>query len=153
MGVFCQLQLVIHFPAHINKIIITSDRVFMCLVGPGGSRKTRLMFAKLASAITLFPNLQENYYFYKEYQPNFKELAEEFFIEFVACLDFEMVKKLANCFQVFDDSCEQIYLDKKFVKIAVARTHKKIHCISSNIMFLQSKCSRVIDLNATHVVL
>ena len=40
-----------------------------------------------------------------------------------------MIKKLENCLRVFDDSREEIYQEKDFVKIAVAGRHKKIHCI------------------------
>ena len=34
-----------------NKIIFTSDRLFMSVVGPGGSWKTRLIFSMLPSEI------------------------------------------------------------------------------------------------------
>ena len=81
-------------------------------------------------------------------------MAEKLNIEFVPCLDFEMIKKLENCLLVFDDSCEEIYQEKEFVKIAVAGRHKKIHCIFvKHNLFHQSKWSRTIDLNTTHVVL
>ena len=137
-----------------NKIIFTNDRLFMSLVGPGGSGKTRLIFAMIASPTTFYPKLQKTYYFYKEYQPLFKEMAGKLNIEFVPCLDFEMIKKLENCLLVFDDSCEEIYQEKEFVKIAVAGRHKKIHCIFvKHNLFHQSKWSRTIDLNTTHVVL
>ena len=126
----------------------------MSLVGPGGSGKTRLIFAMIASPTTFYPKLQKTYYFYKEYQPLFKEMAGKLNIEFVPCLDFEMIKKLENCLLVFDDSCKEIYQEKEFVKIAVAGRHKKIHCIFvKHNLFHQSKWSRTIDLNTTHVVL
>ena len=126
----------------------------MSLVGPGGSGKTRLIFAMLASPTTFYPKFQKTYYFKKEYQPIFKEMAEKLNIEFVPCLDFEMIKKLENCLLVLDDSCEETYQEKEFVKIAVAGRHKKIHCIFvKHNLFHQSKWSRTIDLNTTHVVL
>ena len=83
-----------------NKIIFTNDRLFMSLVGPGGSGETRLM---LASPTTFYPKLQKTY-FYEEYQPLFKEMTERLNIEFVPCLHLEMIKKLENCLLVFDDS-------------------------------------------------
>ena len=137
-----------------NKIIFTNDRLFMSLVGPGGSGKTRLIFSMLASPTTFSPNIVKTYYFYKEYQPLFKEMASKLNIEFIPCLDFEMIKKLEKCLLVFDDSCEEIYQEKEFVKIAVAGRHKKIHCIFvKHNLFHQSKWSRTIDLNTTHIIL
>ena len=77
----------------------------MSVVGPGGSGKTRLIFSMLA-AETFHPAFAKTYYFYKEYQPLFTEMAQKLNIEFVPCLDFEMIKDLKNCLLVFDDSCE-----------------------------------------------
>ena len=50
--------------------------LFMSLVGPGGSGKTRLIFAMRASPITFYPPITKTYYFYKEYQPLFKEMSK-----------------------------------------------------------------------------
>ena len=137
-----------------NKIIFTNDRLFMAIVGPGGSGKTRLIYSMLASSTTFSPPIFKTYYFYKEYQPLFKEMSEKLDIEFIPCLDFEMIKNLENCLLVFDDSCEEIYQEKEFVKLAVAGRHKKVHCIFvKHNLFHQSKWSRTIDLNTTHVIL
>ena len=59
-----------------NKIIFTSDRLFMSVVGPGGSGKTRLFFSMLASK-TFRPSFKKTFYFYKEYQPLFNEMAKK----------------------------------------------------------------------------
>ena len=81
-------------------------------------------------------------------------MAEELNIEFVPCLDFSMIKKLEDCLLVFDDSCEKIYHKKEFVKLAVAGRHKKVHCIFvKHNLFHQSKWSRALDLNTTHIML
>ena len=136
-----------------NKIIFTSDRLFMSVVGPGGSGKTRLIFSMLASE-TFHPKFEKTYYFYKEYQPLFKEMSEKLDIEFVSCLNFQMIKQLENCLLVFDDSCEEIYQEKEFVKLAVAGRHRNVHCIFvKHNLFHQSKWSRTIDLNTTHIIL
>ena len=60
-----------------NKIIFTNDRLFMAIVGPGGSGKTRLIYSMLASPTTFLPAIEKTYYFYKEYQPLFKEMSEK----------------------------------------------------------------------------
>ena len=137
-----------------NKIINTNDRLFMSMVGPSGSGKTRLIFEMLVSNSTFYPRISKTYFFYKEHQPIFTEMRKKIDIEFVPCLDFEMIKKLQNCLLVFDDSCEEIYQEKDFVKIAVAGRLKKVHCIFvKHNLFHQSKWSRTIDLNTTHIVL
>ena len=137
-----------------NKIIFTNDRLFMALVGPGGSGKTRLIYSMLASPTTFYPPIEKTFYFYKEYQPLFQEMSERLNIEFIPCLDFEMIKNLENCLLVFDDSCEEIYQEQAFVKLAVAGRHRKLHCIFvKHNLFHQSKWSRTIDLNTTHVIL
>ena len=136
-----------------NKIIFTNDRLFMAVVGPGGSGKTRLIFSMLASQ-TFHPGFSKVFYFYKEYQPLFSEMEKNLNIEFVPCLDFDMIKNLEDCLLIFDDSCEEIYQEKEFVKLAVAGRHKKVHCIFvKHNLFHQSKWSRTIDLNTTHIVL
>ena len=126
----------------------------MAIVGPSGSGKTRLIYSMLASPTTFSPPIEKTYYFYKEYQPLFKEMSEKLGIEFIPCLDFKMIKNLENCMLIFDDSWEEIYQEKEFVKLAVACTHKKVQCIFvKHNLFHQSKWSRTIDLNKTHVVL
>ena len=62
----------------------------MAIVGPGGSGKTRLIYLMLASSNTFSPPIEKIYYFYKEYQPLFKEMNEILGIEFIPCLVFEM---------------------------------------------------------------
>ena len=138
-----------------NKIIFTNDRLLMSVVGPSGSGKSRLIFKMLASPTTFKPTLGKIYYFYKEYQPLFKEMQDKIEdIEFLPCLEFEMIKNLENCLLVFDDSCKEIYQEKEFVKLAVSGRHKKVNCIFvKHNLFHQSKWSRTFDLNTTHIVL
>ena len=136
-----------------NKIIFTDDRLFMSVVGPSGSGKTRLIFSMLTSG-TFYPKFEKIYFFYKDYQPLFEKMSAKLNIEFVPCLDFQMIKDLENCLLIFDDSCEEIYQEKDFVKLAVSGRHKKVHCIFvKHNLFHQSKWSRTIDLNTTHIIL
>ena len=127
----------------------------MSVVGPSDSGKTQLIFKMLASPTTFKPTLGKIYYFYKEYQHLFKEMQDKIEdIEFLPCLEFEMIKNLENCLLVFDDSCEEIYQEKEFVKLAVSGRHKKVNCIFvKHNLFHQSKWSRTIDLNTTHIIL
>ena len=135
------------------KIIFTNDRLFMALVGSGGSGKTRLIYLMLASP-TFSPPIGKFFYFYREYQPLFQEMSERLNIEFIPCLDFEMIKNFGKLLLVFDDSYEEIYHEQAFVELAVAGRHRKLHCIFvKHNLFHQSKWSRTIDLNTTHVIL
>ena len=137
-------------PTSMNKIIFTNDRLFMSLVGPGGSGETRLKFPMLASPTTFYPKLQNFYHFYKEYQPLFKEMAENWNIEFVPCLDFEMIRKLVNCLLVSDDSCE-IYQQKEFLKIAVAGRQKDSLDFRETVCFIRAS-GRVLLTSIQHIL-
>ena len=66
----------------------------------------------------------------------------------------EITKNLSNCLLIFDDSCEEIFNDKEFVKTATSGRHRKLHVIYvKHNLFHQSKWSRKIDLNTTHIIL
>ena len=100
------------------------------------------------------PVFNTTFYFHKEYQHLFNEMAKKLNIEFVHCLDFSMIKKLEDCLLVFDDSWQKIPQGKNFVKIAVVGRHKKVHCIFlKHNLFQQSKWSLTIDLSGFHITL
>ena len=53
-----------------------------------------------------------------------------------------------------DDSCEEIYNDKEFFKLATAGRHKNINVIYiKHNLYQQSKWSRTTDLNTSHIIL
>ena len=137
-----------------NKVILTHDRLFMSIVGPSGSGKTELMFHMLQGN-SFYPRLEKIYYFYKEFQPLFREMRSSIArIEFIKHSGLEITKNLSNCLLIFDDSCEEIFNDKEFVKIATSGRHRKLHVIYvKHNLFHQSKWSRTIDLNTTHIIL
>ena len=136
-----------------NKIIFTTDRVFMALVGPSGTGKTHLIF-RMLQGHTFYPKVEPIYFFYKEYQHLFDKVSKILQIQFIKFSSFDVINDLSNCWLVFDDSCEEIYNDKEFVKIATSGRHRKLHVIFvKHNLFHQSKWSRTIDLNTTHMVL
>ena len=68
--------------------------------------------------------------------------------------NLEFLNNLGNCLLIIDDSCEEIYNDKEFVKLATAGRHKKINVIYiKHNFYQQSKWSRTIDLNTSHIIL
>lgn len=137
-----------------NKTILTHDRVFMSIVGPSGSGKTELIF-KMLGGYTFYPRYEKILYFYKEYQTVFNEVQKKMpSIQFVRYAGFEITHELSNCLLVYDDSCEEIFNDYEFVKIATSGRHRQLHVIYvKHNLFHQSKWSRTIDLNTTHIVL
>ena len=55
---------------------------------------------------------------------------------------------------MLDDSCEEIYNDKEFVKLATAGRHKGLIVIYvKHNLFQQSRWSRTIDLNTSQIIL
>ena len=99
---------------------------YLSIIGPGGSSRARLIFAMLASPTIFIPSFKEPTTFTKKISKLFKEMVEKLSIEFVPCLDFEMINKLENCGLVSDDFCEEIH-QKELVKIAFAGRRKKNH--------------------------
>lgn len=125
----------------------------MAVVGPSGSGKSLLIYQMLKGH-TFHPRFEKIYFFYQEYQPLYDSMQKDFNIEFISCINFEMIENLENCLLVFDDSCEEIYENKQFLKIATSGRHKKVHVIFvKHNLFHQSKNSRTIDLNTTHVIM
>ena len=64
------------------------------------------------------------------------------------------MNNLENCLLIIDYSCEEIYNYKEFVKLATAGRHKNINAIYiKHNLYQQSKWSRTIDLNTSHIIL
>ena len=138
-----------------NKIIDTSTRLFMAVVGPSGSGKTELIF-KLLTGRSFYPKFERVLFFYKDIQPVvMDELnARRIHIEFVKFDGFDRLRNIENILLVFDDSCEEIYNDKEFVKLATAGRHRGLDVIYvKHNLFQQSRWSRTIDLNTSHIIL
>ena len=136
-----------------NKIISTSDRLFMAVSGPSCCGKTELIF-KMLLQNTFSPKFQSIFYFYQHEQPKFESLERKLNIQFKKFTSFEVVSELEDCLLVFDDSSEEIFNDKEFSKLATAGRHKNISVIYvKHNLFQQSKWSRTIDLNTTHIIL
>ena len=133
-----------------NKVIPTHDRVFMSIVGPSGCGKTELLF-RMLKGLTFYPRFEKIYNFYKKLQPLVKDMQRVIpGTEFLKYSGFDITKNLLNCLLIY----EEIFNDKEFVKIATSGRHRKLHVIYiKHNLFHQSKWSRTIDLNTTHIVL
>ena len=136
-----------------NEIISTSDRLFMAVCGPSCCGKTELIF-QILPRNTFYPKFESIYYFYQHEQPKFSSIERDLNIFFTNFSGFEFISQLENCLLVFDDSCEEIFNDKEFSKLATAGRHRNISVIHvKHNLFQQSKWSRTIDLNTTHIIL
>ena len=141
-----------------NKLISTKDRVFISLVGPSGSGKSRLIFDWLKIG-TFQPEFDKIYYFYQHYQPLYGLMKEKIKnIEFINGVDFQFIEKLPNngknYLLIFDDSCEEIFNSKEFVKVATAGRHRGLNTIYiKHNLFHKSKLGRDVELQNTHIVL
>ena len=105
-----------------NKIISTKDCLFMSVSGPSGSSKTDLIFQMLLKG-TFYPSYNKIFYFYLHDQPKYRSFVSHnnFDIGFIKLSSFEIVNKLLDCMIVFDDTCEEIFNEKDFVKIRYSR--------------------------------
>ena len=126
----------------------------MAVVGPSGSGKTDLTFNMLQGR-SFYPAFLKIYYFYKAFHDTFTAIQQKIpHIEFIKYSGLDITKKLSDCLLVYDDSCEDIFNDKEFAKTAMSGRHRKLHVIYiKHNLFQQSKWSRTIDLNTTHIVL
>ena len=112
------------------------------------------LFSEFYSKALFSPKFFSIFYFYQHEQPKFKSLEAKLNIQFTKFPSFDLISELENCLLVFDDSCEEIFNDKEFSKLATAGRHKNISVIYvKHNLFQQSKWSRTIDLNTTHIIL
>ena len=136
-----------------NKIISTQDRAFMGIVGPSGCGKTELIF-KMLIGNTFYPKFNNIVFLYREKQQIYIKMEKTLGVTFKMYANLELLSSLANCLLIIDDSYEEIYNDKEYVKLATAWRHKNINVIYiKHNLYQQSKWSRTIDLNTTHIIL
>ena len=136
-----------------NKIISKSDRLFMAVCGPSCCGKTELIFQMLLRN-TFYPKFKSIYYFYQHEQPKVSSIERNLNIFFTKFSGFNFISQLETVCLFFDNSCEYIFNDKEFLKLANAGRHRNISVIYvKHNLFQQSKWSRTIDLNTTHIIL
>ena len=125
----------------------------MAVCGPSCCGKTELIFRMLIEN-TFSPKFLSIFYFDQHEQPKFKSLEAKLNIQFTKFSNFNLILELETFLLVFDVSCEEIFNDKGFSKLATAGRHKNnsVTYVQHN-LFQQSKWSRTIDLNTTHIIL
>ena len=73
--------------------------------------------------------MEEYGFFYKDTQPILRDElnARRNQKEFVKFDGFDRLRNIENFLLVFDESCEEIYNDKEFVKLATTGRHKGLN--------------------------
>ena len=102
-----------------NKILSTSDRLFMAVCGRSCCGKTELIFQMLLRN-TFYPTFSSIYNFYQHEQPKFSTIERKVIIFFTKFSGFEFTSQLENCLLVFGNSCEEIFNYKEISKLATA---------------------------------
>ena len=124
----------------------------MAVVGPSGCGKTDLIF-KMLQGKTFFPKFGNVILLYREMQPIYVTFEQKFGVNLKTFVALKFTQNIENYLLIFDDSCEEIF-DKEFVKLATAGRHRNIHVIYlKHNLYQQSRWSRTIDLNTTHLIL
>ena len=108
---------------------------------PSRSGKTDLIFQMLFKG-TFYPSYNKIFYFYPYDQPKYRSFVfhNKFDIEFIKLSSFEIVNNLRDYMiamnDCFDDTCEEIFNEKDFVKLAQqADTKMFMLFMSSTIYF------------------
>ena len=125
----------------------------MAVVGPSCCGKTELIF-KILSGNTIYPKINNIIFLYREVQQIYIKMDYKLGVTFKKYANLEFLNNHANYLLIIDDSCEEIYNDKDFVKLATAGRYKNINVIyiKPN-LYQKSKWSRTIDLNTPHIIL
>ena len=101
----------------------------MAVVGPSGCGKPELIF-KMLSGNTFEPKLNKVRFLYREMEQIYIKMEKTLGVTYKKDVNLEFLNSLANCLLIKDDSCEEIYNDKEFVKLSTAGRHKNINAIN-----------------------
>ena len=81
-------------------------------------------------------------------QPIYSQVDQHSNIVFKKFKNLKFLQNNENYLLIFDDSCEEIFNDKEFVKLATAGRHKNI-----NFIYVKHNLYQQCNLNTTHIFL
>ena len=112
----------------------------MAVSGPSGPGKTDLIFQMLLRG-RFYSSYKKISFLYLHNQPKFSSFVSKhkIVIEFIQLSSFEIVINLRDCMIVFDDTCEKVFNEKNFVKVASAGRNKKNSCYLCQAYFISAK--------------
>ena len=146
-----------------NKRIRTDHHCFISIVEPCGGGKTPLVSNMLKNQSKIFqPCFDKIVCLYNHYQKHFDTLfvncvSQKHSIEFHQGLNWSAVEKYEarklRTLVVIDDLYQQACEDEYFLNLVIAGRHRNIHLIAlKHNVFQQSKHSKTIELNVTHLI-
>jgi hypothetical protein len=149
-----------------NKVISTDPHCFLCLAGPSGCGKTHLIYSMLTSRTMFYPDFDHIVYFYQHHQKLYTSMQEALGakITFIQGIDWAFIEQLPKLtgvlgepmryFLVFDDVCQDAANMTEFLNLATSGRHRNLHVmLVKHNLFHQSKFSRTIEINTTHIIL
>ena len=95
----------------------------MAVCGPSCCGKTELI-SRILLENTSSAKFLSIFYFYQHEQPKYKSLEAKLNIQFNKFSSLDLISELENSLLVFEDSCEEVFNDKEFSKLATAGRHK-----------------------------
>ena len=135
-----------------NKIIPTSDRIFMAVVGPSGCGKTNLIFRKITGN-TFYPKFKNVIFLYHEMQPIYSQVDQHSNIVFKNSQTWSFLKILKIVCLYLMILVRKFLMTKSLSSwLPQVDTRTLMSFIFHN-LYQQSKWSRTIDLNTTHIIL
>ena len=106
------------FDGVLKKNYSTTDRWRMAVCAQLSFGKNEMIF-KILIQNTFVPNSQCIFYFYQHDPPKFRIIWRETTADSFK-FSFEKIPELHNCLLEFDYSCEDIFNNKEFSKLATA---------------------------------
>ena len=123
----------------------------MAVVGPSGCGEKESNF-KMLRGNTFYPNYNYVMFYIENSNRYTSKWRNHNGVTFYPNLEF--LNSLANCHLIIENSCEEIYYDKEFVKLANGGRLKNNNVIYiKHNLYQQSNWSRTTDLNTTHIIL
>ena len=87
-------------------------------------------------------------------QSIYSQVGQHSNVVFKKFTNLQLFENTETCLLIFDNSCEEVFNDKEFVKLATAGRHKNVKIIYvKQKLHQQSKWSRTIDLITIHILL
>ena len=144
------------------KRISTQPHCFISVVGPAGSRKTRLIGRMIVNQEKKFsPSFDKIIYFYIHYRQYYGTISmcqsKHVDIEFIQSLEWNFMQKAEaqkRILLVLDDLFDEAAQSKDFLTLVVAGRHRNVHLmVLRHKSFQRTKNSKAIDLNVTQIIL
>ena len=135
-----------------KKKISTRERIFMTVVSPSGCGETNLIF-RILPGNTFYPKFKNLIVLYHEMQPIYSQADQHSNIVFRKLTNLEFLQNTEICVLIFNNSREENFNGKDFVKPAATGRHKNVNVNKTPSLPQQNKCLLTKHLNTAHISL